>query len=169
MVQIKIIMFFLTIITIKIIFINIIAIGDRKVLRMKELIDFTDYLRIYSCDMKMTLDEILLRFNFKSPEIKYICDLLPKEVKNKTNYSIKDYSSLIEKKMMTPKDFNNIFAEIISYYGATYSDILEKKLIVTKTEMEKFLSEYEEAHKEKKNLYNKVSILFGCLTAVILI
>lgn len=171
MIGIKITLFILIIITIKFIFVAINDMGDKKVNRMKELINFTDYLRIYSCDMKMSLEEILLKFNFKSNEIKIICNRLLDEVKNNVlrNCNDNNFSSFIEENAMTPNNFNIIFAEIINYYGNTYSDILEHKLIMTIKEMEKSMGEYEDYHKEKKNLYNKVSILFGCLTAVILI
>jgi len=171
MIGVKVSLFFLTIIAVRFIFIYINDIGDKKIIKMKELIDFTDYLRIYSCDMKMPLEEILLKFNFKSNEIKNICDRLLDEVKNniKKTSNEKSLSCFIKESAMTPDDFNTIFAEIIYYYGNTYSDILEKKLIMTIKEMEHSMGEYEDYHKEKKNLYNKVSILFGCLAAVILV
>jgi hypothetical protein len=70
---------------------------------------------------------------------------------------------------MTPRDFNYIFTEIIDYYGNSYSDVLNKKMDMTIREMQKKLNEFELSHKEKKNLYNRISLLVGCLTAVILI
>ena len=171
MIGVKVSLFFLTIITVRFIFIYINDIGDKKIIKMKELIDFTDYLRIYSCDMKMPFEEILLKFNFKSNEIKNICNRLLDEVKNniKKNCNEKSLSCFIKESAMIQDDFNTIFVEIVCYYGSTYSDILEKKLIMTIKEMDHSMREYEDYHKEKKNLYNKVSILFGCLTAVILV
>lgn len=171
MLQVKITLFFLIIITIRFIFIYINDIGDKKVIMMKEIIDFTDFLRIYSCDMKMNFEEILLKFHFKSDELRIICCKLFEEIKNSTNISSaeKDFTSFIEENVMTPNEFNIIFADIINYYGNTYSDILEKKLMMTTNELGKIMREYENNHKEKKNLFNKISILFGCLTAVILI
>lgn len=169
-VKIKIALFILTVISIKLIFVAINEIGDKKVDRMKELINFTDYLRVYSCDMKMSIDEILEKYNFKIDEIKIICNRLPAEIKKSCmNIKNNNFTSFIESTIMTPNEFNSCFAEIANYYGSTYSDVLEHKLIITRGEMDKCMKEYDEKHKEKKNLYNKVSILFGCLTAVILI
>lgn len=171
MVKVKIVLFMLTIITIKFIFIAINDIGDKKLNIMKELINFTDYLRIYSCDLKMSLEEILLRFNFKSDKTKIICNRLFEEIKSTAKSERKNniFSSFINEFAMTPHDFNAVFSEIISYYGSTYSDVLEHKLNLTIKDMEKNMKEFEKKHVEKKNLYNKVSILFGCLTAVILV
>ncbi len=138
---------------------------------MKELIEFTDYLRIYSCDMKMSLDEIMLKYNFKSESLKNICQKLSNEIKNESivTNSRKDLLNFIEKIILTPTDFNYSFIEIIDYYGNTYSEVLNKKLSFTIDDMSKKLRKYEDSHKEKKELCNKVSVLLGCLTAIILI
>lgn len=168
--KIKIALFILTVISIKLFFVAINEIGDKKVDRMKEIISFTDYLKVYSCDMKMSIDEILEKYNFRNDEIKIICNRLPVEIK-KSCMRIKNsnFASFIESTIMTPNEFNSCFAEIANYYGSAYSDVLEQKLSITRSEMDKCMKEYDEKHKEKKNMYNKVSILFGCLTAVIFI
>lgn len=171
MIEFKITLFISTIITVHYIFKYINDIGDKKVVKMKEFIDFIDYLRIYSCDMKMPLEEILLKYNFKSVEIKNICHGFSVEIRNNAiNRGNKDsFLSFIEQTVMTPIDFNCAFVDIINYYGSTYSEILNKKLIFTNEELIRIMEEYQNIHKEKKILYNKISLLFGCLVAVILI
>lgn len=169
MLGIKVILFFLTIVTTKFIFVFINDIGDKKINYMKELIDFTEFLRIYSCDMKMSIDEILLKYNFKSNKAKIIGERLLKEIKAADERNIDNFSSFIEHTVMTGKDFNNIFAEILNFYGNTYSDVLDRKLSLILTDMERIMRNYQEEHKEKKNLNNRVSILLGCLTAIILV
>lgn len=169
--EIKFTLFILIVITVRFIFTNIIVIGDKKINKMKEFIDFTDYLRIYSCDMKMPIEEILLKYNFKDDEFKNICYRFLEEIRNNSFAAQinKSFLSFIEQTAMTPEDFNLIFADIINYYGSTYSDVLDIKLNFTKEEMLAKMRKYEDVHKEKKELYNKVSLLFGCLAAVILI
>jgi len=171
MIKLKFALFFLIIITVRCIFTNINYIGDKRIIKMREFIDFTDYLRIYSCDMKMPLEEILLKYNFRSDEFKIIGYRFLEEIKNNTlnPNDRKKFLIFIEETVMTPIDFNSVFAEIIDYYGSTYSDVLDKKMIFTKEEMIMKTRKCEDVHKEKKDLYNKVSLLFGCLAAVILI
>jgi hypothetical protein len=121
--------------------------------------------------MKMFLEEILLKYNYKSEIFKKICYRFLEEITNdgviKNNN--KDFLNFIEETAMTPVDFNTIFVNIIDYYGSTYSDVLYKKLNFTLDDMTKEMRKYEDLHNGKKDLYNKISILFGCLTAVILI
>lgn len=171
MIKFKIVIFFLIVISVKFIFKYIVDVGDKKIYKMKELIEFTDYLRIYSCDMKMSLDEIMLKYNFKSESLKNICQKLSNEIKNESivTNSRKDLLNFIEKIILTPTDFNYSFIEIIDYYGNTYSEVLNKKLSFTIDDMSKKMRKYEDSHKEKKELCNKVSVLLGCLTAIILI
>ena len=169
MLKIKIALFFLIIVTIKVIFIFVNDIGDTKVNFMKELIDFTEFLRIYSCDMKMSIDEILLKYNFKSKETRIIGEKLLEIIKNSNEKNIENFSSFIEKTVMTSRDFNNIFSEILNFYGSTYSDVLDKKLSLVIAGMEKTMRSCQEEHKEKKDFNNKISILLGCLTAIILV
>lgn len=171
MIKFKIVIFFLIVISVRFIFKYIVDVGDKKIYKMKELIEFTDYLRIYSCDMKMSLDEIMLKYNFKSESLKNICQKFSNEIKNEciVTTSRKDLLNFIEKIILTPTDFNYSFIEIIDYYGNTYSEVLNKKLSFTIDDMSKKMRKYEDSHKEKKELCNKVSVLLGCLTAIILI
>ncbi len=171
MIEFKIIIFLLTVISVKFIFKYVVDIGDKKIHKMKELIEFADYLRICSCDMKMSLDEILIKYNYKSESLKNICQKFSDEIKieSKTETEKKELLNFIEKTILTPIDFNSSFIEIIDYYGNTYSEVLNKKLGFTIDNMSKKLRQYEDSHKEKKELYNKVSVLLGCLTAIILI
>jgi len=171
MIKLKIIIFSLTIISVMLIFKYVIDIGDKKIIKMKEFVDFADYLRIYSCDMKMSLEEILLKYNYKSESFKNICYKFSDEINNDNNLKInkKKFLNYIETAALTPNDFNSSFADIIDYYGSTYSDVLNKKLIFTTQEMTRKMIEYEVIHKERRNLFSKISILFGCLMAIILI
>lgn len=171
MIKFKIIIFFLIVISVKFIFKYIVDVGDKKIHKMKELIEFADYLRIYSCDMKMSLDEIMIKYNFKSESLKNICQRFSDEIKNESIVKTgkEDLLNFIEKIILTPIDFNSSFIEIIDYYGNTYSEVLNKKLSFTIDDMSKKMRKYEDSHKEKKELCNKVSVLLGCLTAIILI
>lgn len=171
MIWAKTVLFFLTVITIRLIFVYINDIGDRRIALMKELIDFTDYLRIYSCDMKMSFEEALSRYSFRSEAVRDTCTGLLEEIriKFKEDQSPGNLGLYMEENLMTPADFNDAFSEISSYYGSTYSDVLEKKLMVTMREMEKLTAFLDEKNRDKKNLYNKISVLVGCLTAIILI
>nr|WP_312576309.1 hypothetical protein [Sedimentibacter sp.] len=171
MIELKIIIFFLTIISVRLIFKYVIDIGDKKIVKMKEFIDFVEYMRIYSCDMKMSLEEILLKYNYKSEQFKGICYRLLEEITNDSvmKSNKKHFLNYIESNAMTPVDFNSAFANIIDYYGNTYSDVLDKKLVFTIEDMTNEMKKYEGIHIGKKDLYNKISVLFGCLAAVILI
>lgn len=167
MIWFKASLFVLTIVTVKYIFRFINDYGDKCVNYMKELLDFTDYLRIYSCDMKMSYEEICLKYSYKSEEIKKLCSKLQQEfIINKNKY---EFESYIKGLLNTPDEFNTYFSDIIDYYGSTYSDVLDKKLLFTIREMESSMKGFEKSHIEKKNLNNRISILVGCLTAIILI
>lgn len=168
MILVKSSLFVLTIITIKYIFKFINDYGDKCVSHMRELIDFTDYLRVYSCDMKMSFEEIYLKYNCKSKEIKDLIGRLKQEL-NENEKNRDGLESYIKELLRTPEEFNKYFTDIVEYYGNTYSDVLDKKLQFTLREMENTLKQFDRVHTEKKNLNNRISILVGCLTAVILI
>ncbi len=159
--------FVLIIVSVKFIFKYINDSGDKIIARMKELTDFAEYLRIYSCHMKMSIHEIYDQYDFKSGEIKKVCEKMIEALEE--NDSRKEYLKIIGNILMTPDDFNRYFAEIVDFYGSTYSDILDKKLLYTVNEMENSMKKYEISNSEKKNLNNRISLLVGCLTAVILI
>ncbi len=163
----KMTVFVLTIVSVKFIFKYINDSGDKIIDSMKELTEFTEYLRVYSCHMKMSIHEIYLQYDFKSNEIKKVCEKMIHELEDKK--SRKDYLEAINNILMTPDDFNRYFVDIVDFYGSTYSDILDKKLLYTVNEMENSMKKYEMSNSEKKNLNNRISLLMGCLTAVILI
>ncbi|MEA5094387.1 hypothetical protein SDC9_59397 [bioreactor metagenome] len=159
--------FVLIIISVKFIFKYINDSGDKIIARMKELTEFTEYLRIYSCHMKMSIGEIYDQYDFKSNEVKKVCEKMIESLEEKTGR--RDYLTMIGNVLMTPDDFNRHFAEVVDFYGSTYSDILDKKLLYTVNEMENSMKKHEISNSEKKNLNNRISLLVGCLTAVILI
>ncbi|WP_312812186.1 hypothetical protein [Sedimentibacter sp.] len=167
MIWIKSSLFILTIVTVKFIFKFINDYGDRRMDNMKELLDFTDYLRIYSCQMHMSYEEIYLKYNFSNENIRMVCNKLMDEIENKKNKS--KYIDYIEELLHTPDNFNKKFIDILDYYGSTYSDVLDAKLKFTIREMEYSMKDYERQHIDKKNLNNRISLLLGCLAAVILI
>lgn len=171
MVVVRLLLFGLIIASVKIIFILFFQEGDKKILMMKEASNFIEYLRVYSCSMKMSIHEILKRYNFKFDEVRIIFEKLMTELKNEdycTN-DFYDFSSFIATKLKTPNDFNYKLCVVLEYYGVSTSDVLNKNLALTKTSMEKYIEEYENKYKESKILLNKLSVLVGCLIAIILI
>ncbi|NLK65824.1 MAG: hypothetical protein GX289_12135 [Tissierellia bacterium] len=164
---IKTALFIGTIVTVRYIFSFVNHDGDQKINKMKEIINFTEYLRVYSCDMKMSFEEIYEKYNFKSNDTKMIINSMINFLKDKK--SSKELLVYINNIMYTSETFNTFFTEIIDYYGCTYSDILDKKLNFTIEEMEKYLDEYTIKHNEKKTLNNRISLLAGCLAAIILV
>ncbi len=167
MIWIRTLIFAGTVITIKYIFNLINDDGDKKIDKMKELINFTQYLRVYSCDMKMSIEEIYERYNFKSIEAEMVVKSMIDFLEEKKDP--KQFLVYINKIMSTNIEFNSYFAEIIEYYGHTYSDVLDKKLKFTSEEMERLMKDITNKHNEKKTLNNRISFLAGCLTAIILI
>ena len=167
MIWIKSSLFILIIVTVKLIFKFINDNGDKCLNNMKEILDFTDYLRIYSCDMKMPFDEIYMNYTFKNDKIKVLCSWLQNQLtKDKNKYELECSMRAL---LNTPDESNKYFSDIINYYGSTYSDVLDKKLLFTIREMENSMKNFEREHTEKKNLNNRISILVGCLIAIILI
>jgi hypothetical protein len=133
---------------------------------MKEAIEFTEFLNVYSCDMQMSLEEILERYSFKSRETEIAAVKLLEYIKEGSK---EKFTSYMREETVLPEDFINCFSGIIDYYGMTYSEYLDKRLKFTADELSKIMNGYETSHKENKNLLNKVSILMGCLAAIILI
>ena len=167
MIWIRTFLFIGTVVSVKNIFSSINDDGDNKIEKMKELVAFTQYLRVYSCDMKMSIEEIYEKYNFKSIDTEMVIKSLINCLEDKKGS--KELLGYINKIMYTPKEFNLYFAEIIDYYGFTYSDVLDKKLKFTADEMEKVMKEFSVNHSEKKTLNNRISFLAGCLAAIILI
>ena len=166
MIWIRVSLFAGTVVTVKYIFNSINHDGDEKIKKMKELINFTEYLRVYSCDMKMSIEEICERYNFKSQDTEVIIKSMINILKNKK--SSKELMVNINKIMLTPNTFNECFSEIINYYGYTYSEVLDRKLRFTIEEMERAMKEFSIKHNEKKTLNNRISFLSGCLAAIIM-
>ncbi|HRC79956.1 MAG TPA: hypothetical protein PLF27_01085 [Sedimentibacter sp.] len=167
MIWVKSALFTGTVITVRYIFSLINSDGDQKIDKMKEMIDFTEYLRVYSCDMKMSFEEIYQKYSFKSSETKKLVKLMHEFLKEKR--SSQELLVNINKFMLTPDPFNMYFAEIIDYYGSAYSDLLNKKLNLALEEMKKSLDEYAARHNEIKALNNRISFLAGCLAAIIIV
>ena len=167
MIWIRVSLFAGTVVTVKYIFNSINHDGDEKIKKMKELINFTEYLRVYSCDMKMSIEEICEKYNFKSQDTEVIIKSMINILKNKK--SSKELMVNINKIMLTPNTFNECFSEIINYYGYTYSEVLDRKLRFTIEEMERAMKEFSIKHNEKKTLNNRISFLSGCLAAIIMV
>lgn len=167
MIWIRTALFIGTVFTVKFIFSSINYDGDEKINKMKEILNFTQYLRVYSCDMKMSIEEIYEKYSFKSIDTEMVIKLLMNFLEDKK--SSKELLDYINKIMYTPKEFNSYFAEIIDYYGLTYSEVLDRKLKFTANEMERVMKEFSIKHSEKKTLNNRISFLAGCLAAIILI
>ena len=167
MIWIRVSLFAGTVVTVKYIFNSINHDGDEKIKKMKELINFTEYLRVYSCDMKMSIEEICEKYNFKSQDAEVIIKSMINILKDKKNS--KELMVNINKIMLTPNTFNECFSEIINYYGYTYSEVLDRKLRFTIEEMERAMKEFSIKHNEKKTLNNRISFLSGCLAAIIMV
>ena len=166
MIWIKAGLFAGTVVTIRYIFSLINNEGDEKIKKMKEILNFTEYLRVYSCCMKMSIEEIYEKYNFKCLDTKLVIKSMIDFLEDKK--SSKELMVYINKIMSTPFDFNSHFTEIIDYYGYTYSDVLDRKLKFTIEEMERAMKEFSIKHNEKKTLNNRISFLAGCLAAIIM-
>ena len=166
MIWIKAALFAGTVLTVKYIFSLINTEGDEKINKMKEILNFTEYLRVYSCGMQMSIEEIYEKYNFKSLDTKLVIKSMIDFLEDKK--SSKEFMVYINKIMSTPETFNACFSDIIDYYGYTYSDLLDRKLKLTIGEMEGTLKEYSTRHNEKKTLNNRISFLAGCLAAIIM-
>jgi hypothetical protein len=114
----------------------------------------------------MSIEEVCLKYNFKSIETEVIIKSMINILKNKK--SSKELLVNINKIMSTPEAFNAYFTEIIDYYGCTYSEVLDRKLKFTIEEMERAMKEFSIKHNEKKTLNNRISFLAGCLAAIIM-
>lgn len=167
MLWIRIGLFVCTVATVRFIFKSVNDDGDKKIEKMKELINFTQYLRVYSCQMKMSIEEIYKKYNFKSLDGEMIVSALINCLADKKGPE--EFLGYTDKIMYTPIEFNILFAEILDYYGQTYSEVLDSKLKFTTEEMVKILNDFTGNHKEKKELNNRISLLAGCLVGIILL
>lgn len=167
MTWIKIFLFSGTVISVKYIFKSINDDGDEKIQKMKELINFIQYLRLYSCQMKMSIEEIHEKYSFKSKDSEIVVKAMIGFLGEKKDS--KEYLVYINKFLSTNIEFNTYFADIIDYYGYTFSDMLDKKLKLTEEEMERYMNDFIIKHNEKKTFNNRISFLAGCLAAIIMI
>lgn len=167
MIWVKALLFIGTVLSVKYIFTAINHDGDEKIRIMKEIINFTNSLRAYSCDMKMSIREICEKYAYKGRHEEDIIKAWINYLEGKK--TSKDYLIYINKIMSTTLDFNQAFAEILDYYGFTYSDLLDKKLRFSLDEMERLMKEFSIKHNERKTLNNRISFLAGCLAAILLI
>lgn len=169
MILIKIGIFAFIIISVKVMFIFFYQEEDVMLYKMKEIIDFEDYLRIYSCSLKMNVNEIIEKYNFKYNDIKLAYEKMLTGFYNIENCSTMQLMSYMKQKINIPDEFSSLLCNIKEYYGTTMSDALDAKLLQTKKEMDRFYDKYECEYKERKGLLNKLSLLLGCLIAIVLI
>lgn len=167
MILVKALLFIGTVLSVKYIFTAINHDGDEKIRIMKEIINFTHSLRAYSCEMKMSIKEIQEKYSYKGRHEEDMIKAWINYLEGKK--TSKDYLIYINKIMSTTIDFNQAFAEILDYYGFTYSDLLDKKLRFSLDEMERHMKEFSLKHNEQKTLNNRISFLAGCLAAILLI
>lgn len=154
---------------VKYIFTLINDYGDKNIEKMKELISFSQYLKVYSCHMKMPYKHIINKYSFKSVRIKNACEKMLDEIENVKKENTGLFIEYLNSETILPNEFSKVFAEISDYYGNTFSDVLEKKLDLSIKEMTNIMEEFEGEQKDKKNLYNRLSLLTGCLVAIILV
>lgn len=162
MAGIKVVLFAAIIVAVRFIFSAVTEAEDKKLRLMRELADFTEYLRAYSCGMKLPYDEILDNYSFRLLDARRLCIELHSIISG-------ECSSLTLLAPDVPEDYLREFRAIGQYYGNTMSDVLDMKLSFTYKELEKKREAYENTYQEKKTLYNKISVLSGCLVAIILI
>lgn len=171
MLVVKIGIFSFIIISVKTMFVLFFQEEDTKVKMMKEISDFIEFLRIYSCSMRMSFEEILSNYSFKYENVKYVfCELLyvlkKENLDEDVNNSFEDYLAI---QIKSPMEFNAKVSKLLSFYGNSMSDVLDSKLSFLKNDINKYIDNYEDEYKERKNLLNKLSLLIGSLIAIVLI
>jgi hypothetical protein len=115
MIWIKSALFGGTIVTVRYIFSLVNSDGDQKINKMKEIINFTEYLRIYSCELKMSLEEILQKYNFKSPEIRIMIRAMIDSLRDKKNSE--ELLVYMNEIMLTPDPFNRFLPKLLIITG----------------------------------------------------
>jgi hypothetical protein len=141
---------------------------DKKLDMMKESSDFIEFLRIYSCIMKMSFEEILSNYTFKYENVKSVFTKLFMNLKNGL---VKDesFDTFVSKQIGSSSEFNSKVNKLMEFYGSSMSDVLDTKLSFLKNDLDKYINEYEHEYKERKKLLNKLSFLIGSLIAIVLI
>ncbi len=171
MLIVKIGIFSFIIISVKTMFVLFFQEEDAKVKMMKEISDFIEFLRIYSCSMRMSFEEILSNYSFKYENVKYVFYELLHVLKNENldedlNNSFEDYLAV---QIKSPIEFNSKISKLLNFYGNSMSDVLDNKLSFLRNDINKYIDNYEDEYKERKNLLNKLSLLIGSLIAIVLI
>ena len=164
---IKMIIFCFIIITTKMMFVFFLQNEDKKLNMMKETSDFIEFLRIYSCLMKMSFEEILLSYTFKYDNVKLVFEKLFNDLKNGL-INDENFNTYATKQIGSPIDFNSRICKLTDFYGSSMSDVLDNKLSFLKSDLDKYIDEYEHEYKERKKLLNKLSFLIGSLIAIVL-
>ncbi len=171
MLTVKIGIFSFIIISVKMMFVLFFQEEDKKVSMMKEISDFIEFLRIYSCSMKMSLEEILLNYNFKYENVKSVFNKLLQDLtEENSNKNVNNsFEEFLGNEIKSPMEFNIKVSKILDFYGNSMSDVLDNKLSFLRNDINKYIDKYEDEYKERKNLLNKLSLLIGCLIAVVLV
>ncbi len=141
---------------------------DKKLSMMKESSDFIEFLRIYSCIMKMSFEEILSSYTFKYENVKSVFTRLFMNLKNGLAKD-ESFDAFVSKQIGSTSDFNLKVNKLMEFYGSSMSDVLDTKLSFLKNDLDKYINEYEHEYKERKKLLNKLSFLIGSLIAIVLI
>lgn len=164
---IKIIIFCFIIITTKMMFTLFFQSEDKKLSMMRESSDFIEFLRIYSCLMKMSFEEILSSYTFKYENVKCVFDKLFMDLKNGSAKN-ESFDAFVNEKIGSAPEFNSKISKIMEFYGSSMSDVLDNKLSFLKSDVDKYINEYEHEYKERKKLLNKLSFLIGSLIGIVL-
>ncbi len=165
---IRIVIFCFIVITTKMMFVLFFQTEDKKLSMMKEASDFIEFLRIYSCMMKMSFEEILSSYTFKFDNVKNVFNKLLDDLKSGL-INAKSFDNFAYEQIGSASEFNLKINRLTEFYGSSMSDVLDNKLSLLKSEIDKYIGEYEHEYKERKKLFNKLSFLIGCLIAIVLI
>ncbi len=164
----KIGIFCFIIISVKVMFVLFFQEEDKKLSMMKETSDFIEFLRIYSCTMKMSSEEILSSYGFKHESVKSVFNKLFLDLKEENKDSDNSFDDFLYEQIKSPSEFNSKLSRILEFYGSSMSDILDGKLSFLKNDIDKYIDKYENEYRERKNLLNKLSLLIGSLIAIVL-
>lgn len=165
---IKLIIFCLIIITTKVMCMLFLQTEDKKLNMMKESSDFIEFLRIYSCIMKMSFEEILSSYNFKYENVKAVFTKLFTNLKSGLAND-ESFDAFVSNQIGSTTEFNSKLNKLMEFYGSSMSDVLDTKLSFLKNDLDKYINDYESEYKERKQLLNKLSFLIGSLIAIVLI
>lgn len=170
MLVVKIGLFIGIVFSVKLAFVYSFEVYEKRIVYMKQIMSFISDLKVYSCTMEMSLDEILDNYNFRYKKINDLCRKFSEELQKEenSNAKYKNIKEYMRFNINTPEKFNDIYCSIINYYGSSYAEVLEKKLSYTEKLMNSFITDYEKNFVDKKTVLNRLSILIGCFAAIIL-